>query len=196
MRANPLRRSGTTKLDSRLFVTHRPPHADVVPLDLVHSVFGEFLDDTHNVDVDDSDHQLVDSLQRTMASYWSNELEQFHTFRSILTDHYKEILLSATQVGATKRTTDGHIEVDGFLITVLEGKRVGGEAELQGSMYSTHPPLTLQPQSNRMNMATQDPKDDLNECQAFCRVLSVRRHRRRRNRPGRGRQVALQLLLL
>ena len=30
-----------------------------------------------------------------------------------------------------------------------------------------------------MNMATQDPKDDLNEDQAFCRVLSVRRRRRR-----------------
>ena len=41
----------------------------MVPSDLLHSVFGEFLDDAHNVDVDDSDHQLVDSLQRTMASY-------------------------------------------------------------------------------------------------------------------------------
>ena len=56
--------------------------------------------------------------------------------RSILTEYYKEITLSAAQAGATTHTTDGHIEVDVFFITGLEGKRVGGEAEVQGSMCS------------------------------------------------------------
>ena len=128
--------NSTPQLDSSRFVTHRPPRADVIPLDLVHSVFGEFPDDAQKVEVDDSDHQLVDRLRKTMASYWSDELEQCQTFRDILSDHYEEITLSAAHVGATKRTTDGHIEVKGFLITVLEGNRVGGDAELQGSMYS------------------------------------------------------------
>ena len=125
-----------SQLDRSLYVTHRPPRADVIPLDLIHSVFGEFLDDAQNGCVDESDHQLVNSLRRTMAGYWNKELEQCQKFRSILATHYKEISLSTAQVGTTTCTTNGHIDVDGFLITVLEGNRVGGEADIQGSMYS------------------------------------------------------------
>ena len=114
--------------NSSLFVTHRPPRADVVPLDLVHSVFGEFLDDAQNGSPEEPDYQLVESLRSTMAGYWNKELEQCQLFRSILAEHYEEISLSAG-------TTNGHIDVNGFLITALEGKRVGGEAEVHGSMH-------------------------------------------------------------
>ena len=125
-----------SQLNSSLYVTHRPPRADVIPLELVHSVFGEFLDDAQNGCVDESDYQLVYSLRTTMAGYWNKELAQCQRFRSILAEHYKEISLSTAQVGATTVTTKGHIEVDGFLITILEGSRVGGVAEVKGSMYS------------------------------------------------------------
>ena len=50
----------TQQLDSSLFVTHRPPRADVIPLELVHSVFGEFVDDAQKVEVDSTCPQFME----------------------------------------------------------------------------------------------------------------------------------------
>jgi len=126
------------QLDRNLFVTHRPPRLDAIPLDLLHPVFGEFVQNYQNNLPNTADVQLVESLQGTFPKYWDKELDQCEEFRSILAEHYKEIELSPGSVGGTTRTTDGHVSIKGLLIVVFEGKRVGGDAEVQGSMF----PLT------------------------------------------------------
>jgi len=126
------------QLDQSLFITHRPPRADAVPLDLLHPVFGEFVHPAKNNLPDGSDYRLVGSLQEAISKHWDKEFDWCEEFRSILAKHYNEIVLLPGSVGATTRTTDGHININGLLIVVLEGEKVGGDAEIQGSMY----PLT------------------------------------------------------
>ena len=111
-----------------------PPRFDVIPLALLHPAFAEF--DKAEIMPDDLDVQLVRGLQTGMTRNWNTELNQCEEFRRILANYYTEIVLSPAQVGGIARFSDGHVDQNGLLLTVLQGKLDNGGAQVQGSMYS------------------------------------------------------------
>jgi len=135
------------ELDPNLFATNMPTRFELIPLGLIHPAFALF--DDAEIMPDDQDVRLVKELQTRMPQNWNTELRQCEEFRRIIAEYYKDIVLSPAHVGGTSRISDGHIDQNGLLLTVLEGKLEHGEAQVQGSMY----PLTaLREKLERLNL--------------------------------------------
>jgi len=118
-------------LNPNLFATDMSPRFDPIPFALLHPAFAEF--DNAEIMPEDEDVQLVKGLQTGMNRNFNTERNQCEEFWGILTKYYKEIAWSPT---GTARSSDGRVDQNGLLLTVLQGELEKGRAQVQGSMYS------------------------------------------------------------
>ena len=115
--------------DESLFIFHRPPRIDTIPLTLIDPIFAEFTDNVQSCTPTAEDFALVEDLTREMPRRWESERDQCCKFRQILRKHYLGVRLEAAEIGLTRYISNGHYQFNGPLLVVCEGKTWDGNGD-------------------------------------------------------------------
>ena len=115
--------------DESLFIFHRPPRIDTIPLTLIDPIFAEFTDNVQSCTPTAEDFALVEDLTREMPRHWESERDQCCKFRQILKEHYSEVMLEPAEIGPTRYISDGHYQINGPLLVVCEGNTWDGNGD-------------------------------------------------------------------
>ncbi|CAG8606856.1 1131_t:CDS:2, partial [Paraglomus occultum] len=70
------------------FLNHRPPSAEGIPTELLHPVFGQFLDDCASAQPTMDDVQFAVSFSTSMLRYYNSEGDRADRLRNLFADHY------------------------------------------------------------------------------------------------------------
>ena len=128
---------------------NRPPHAmDVIPITLLHPVFGRFLDDIETCKLMAEDNALALNLSRVMADIYSAEEKWGSAIRGAL--HEVGITLVGTAIEATKYSTNGDLQYNWHHYVIAELKNevgsLGAEPNAQAAAYYLKSMQKLTPQ--------------------------------------------------
>jgi hypothetical protein len=107
--------------DGPAFYFNRPPSAaGIIPVTLLHPIFGQFVDDCDTHMPTREDNTLVFALSKAMSEFYDNEDSRATEFRDILAAHGIE--MRATRIEGTKYQTDGDIQMEFNRYTIAEVK--------------------------------------------------------------------------
>jgi len=101
----------------------------MIPIALLHPVFGQFINNCQNHTPTMDNNKLVLSLSRAMSKFYINEYARAAKFQEILMEH--SIMLVASEIEGSQCKTDGDLRWKGLCYIILEAKNElgGGGAE-------------------------------------------------------------------
>jgi hypothetical protein len=122
--------------DAQAIACNRPSSAsDVIPVTLLHPVFGEFIDDCDNYEPNKKDHDVVLKLQTAMSHIYADEKSRAKAIRDVFESY--GIYLRPTKIGSFE--TDGDMTSGRFVTLLAEFKNdvgwSGAEPYLQAALY-------------------------------------------------------------
>ena len=122
--------------DTQAIACNRPSSAtDVIPVTLLHPVFGEFIDDCENYEPHKTDHDFVLKLQTAMSHIYADEKSRAKAIRDIF--ELYGIYLRPTKIGNFE--TDGDMTSGRFVTLLAEFKNdvgwSGAKPYLQAALY-------------------------------------------------------------
>ncbi|CAG8755582.1 12199_t:CDS:2, partial [Acaulospora colombiana] len=127
------------RLDPNKFAFNRPPVPQSIPLAILHSIFGQFVEETESYEPTMEDYALVRGLRMAMSTVngYSTEPQYCEEFRTVLHQHYPDVQLRASAIGSTKFISDGHLQVGKYMSSVCEAKLWDGKGdpEIQACGY-------------------------------------------------------------
>ena len=109
--------------DGPAFYFNRPPSAaGIIPVTLLHPIFGQFVDDCDTHMPKREDNALVFALSKAMSEFYDDEDSRASHFREILAEHGIEMV--ATRIEGTKYQTDGDMQTKRhrYLIAEVKGE--------------------------------------------------------------------------
>jgi len=121
----------------------RPPGGDAtIPVTLLHSILRRFVDDCENHQPVRKDNELVLEMMEKMTTFFPNEGVRAAELRGILTEYGIPVVTSTIASNGRHFPTDGAVEIDGHLGSIIEVKAEigskGAEPYAQGILYYTH----------------------------------------------------------
>ena len=124
--------------DKRTIYCNRPPNAfDPIPVMLLHPVFGQFIDDTENLEPTAEDNRLVRELAVVMSSFHDTETRRGDHIREKL--NQSNIRLVQTVIEGSQYRTDGDMQHGDYRYVIAEMKNEigarGAEPYAQASLY-------------------------------------------------------------
>ncbi|KAI5996108.1 hypothetical protein EDC04DRAFT_2872396 [Pisolithus marmoratus] len=113
------------KNDCKAIPCGRPrKYEDRVPTVLLHPVFGQFIEDTKEIEVSAEDNKLVVELADAMSDLYKNESERIDNVGKVLTTF--DIHFSITIIKRTGYETDGDMAVKDYRYVIAEFKNEAG----------------------------------------------------------------------
>ncbi|KAI6045916.1 hypothetical protein EDC04DRAFT_2031594 [Pisolithus marmoratus] len=99
-------------------------YKDHIPTVLLHPVFGQFIEDTKEIEVSAEDNKLVVELADAMSDLYKNESKQIDNVGKVLTTF--DIHFSITIIKRTGYETDGDMAVKDYRYVIAEFKNEAG----------------------------------------------------------------------
>ncbi|KAI6022656.1 hypothetical protein EDC04DRAFT_2936657, partial [Pisolithus marmoratus] len=114
-----------------------PDGISTIPVTLLHTVFGEFVDECHTHEPTSEDNTFVLELSSQMSKFFENESQRQKTFMEILCNH--SIGIVASSIADSDYQTDRDVHVNGRRYMILEVKSEvgskGAEPYCQAILY-------------------------------------------------------------
>lgn len=144
------------KTEDQKIVWSRPSSADAtIPVTLMNNIFRRFIDDCENYIPNRQDNELVLELMGEMSAFYSHEGARAARLRNILTVYGLPFVTSTITSKGHNYTTDGSVEVNGNLLTIVEVKEEigskGAEPYAQSILYYTHSTMEKAPNFPNFN---------------------------------------------
>ncbi|KAI6010555.1 hypothetical protein EDC04DRAFT_2905818 [Pisolithus marmoratus] len=99
-------------------------YEDFVPTVLLHPVFGQFIEDTKEIEVSAEDNKLVIELADAMSDLYKNEVERIDRVETVLKTF--DIHFASTTIKRTGFQTDGDMAVKDYRYAIAEFKNEAG----------------------------------------------------------------------
>ncbi|KAI6021983.1 hypothetical protein EDC04DRAFT_2575428 [Pisolithus marmoratus] len=99
-------------------------YEDFVPTVLLHPVFGQFIEDTKEIEVSAEDNKLVVELADAMSDLYKNEAERIDRVETVLNTF--DIHFASTTIKRTGFQTDGDVAVKDYRYAIAEFKNEAG----------------------------------------------------------------------
>ncbi|KAI6010235.1 hypothetical protein EDC04DRAFT_809040 [Pisolithus marmoratus] len=99
-------------------------YEDFVPTVLLHPVFGQFIEDTKEIEVSAEDNKLVVELADAMSDLYKNEAERIDRVETVLKTF--DIHFASTTIKRTGFQTDGDMAVKDYRYAIAEFKNEAG----------------------------------------------------------------------
>ncbi|KAI6014933.1 hypothetical protein EDC04DRAFT_2608919 [Pisolithus marmoratus] len=99
-------------------------YEDFVPTVLLHPVFGQFIEDTKEIEVSAEDNKLVIELADAMSDLYKNEAERIDKVETVLKTF--DIHFASTTIKRTGFQTDGDMAVKDYRYAIAEFKNEAG----------------------------------------------------------------------
>ncbi|KAI5986002.1 hypothetical protein EDC04DRAFT_2589995 [Pisolithus marmoratus] len=123
--------------DRKIEWTRPPDGIPTIPVTLLHTVFGEFVDECRTHEPTSEDNTFVLELSSQMSKFFENESQRQKTFMEILRNH--NIGIVASSIADSDYQTDGDVHVNGCRYMILEVKSEvgskGAEPYCQAILY-------------------------------------------------------------
>ena len=126
-----------TSYGDRIAINQPKADPEILPIALMHEVFGVFLDNYEKHQLTEKDNKLLNELQEAMLQQYEDEIKRANVFRNVFLS--LGITLEAAYIGGTKFATDGHVQLEGNPLLITEAKNdwtgLSAAAHLQAFAY-------------------------------------------------------------